>query len=54
MIFSKGRLPTNIHFKNGDKESEIGKDFVYLGINFRVIYVNYMQILPKGAYHQHT
>jgi len=37
MIFSKGRLPTNIHFKNGDKESEIVKDFLYLGINFRII-----------------
>jgi hypothetical protein len=37
MIFSKGRLPKNIHFMNGDKESEIGKDFLYLGILFRVI-----------------
>jgi hypothetical protein len=37
MIFSNGRLPTNIHFKNGDKESENGKEFVYLGINFKVI-----------------
>jgi len=34
MIFSKGRLPTNIHFKNGDKELEIVKDFLYLGIKF--------------------
>jgi hypothetical protein len=25
MIFSKGRLPTNIHFKYGDKELEIEK-----------------------------
>jgi hypothetical protein len=37
MIFSKGRLPKNIHFINRDKESEIGKDFLYLGILFRVI-----------------
>jgi hypothetical protein len=37
MIFSKGRLPKNIHFMNGDKESEIGKKKLYLGILFRVI-----------------
>ena len=34
MIFSKGRLPTNIHFKYEDKEFEIVKDFLYLGIKF--------------------
>jgi hypothetical protein len=41
MIFSKGRLPKNIHFMNGDKESEIGKDFLYLGIllNVEVAYI---------------
>jgi hypothetical protein len=33
MIFSKGRLPTNIHFKHGDKDFEIVKYFLYLGIN---------------------
>lgn len=27
MIFSKGRLPTNIHFKYGDKKLEIVEDF---------------------------
>ena len=30
MIFSKGRLPTNVNFKYGDKELEIVKDFLYL------------------------
>jgi hypothetical protein len=30
----KGRLPTNIHFKYGDKELEIVKDVLYLGIKF--------------------
>jgi len=34
VIFSKGRLPTNIHFNYGDKEFEIVKDFMYLGIKF--------------------
>jgi hypothetical protein len=34
MIFSKGRLPANIHFKQGDKEIEIVKYFLYLGIQF--------------------
>jgi hypothetical protein len=34
MISFKGRLPTNIHFKYGDKEFEIVKDFLYLGIKF--------------------
>ena len=34
MIFSKRRLPTNIHFKYEDKEFEIVKDFWYLGIKF--------------------
>ena len=34
MIFSKGRLPTNVNFKYGDKELEIVKDFLYLGIKF--------------------
>jgi hypothetical protein len=34
MIFSKGRLPANIHFKYGDKELEIVKYFLYLGIQF--------------------
>jgi hypothetical protein len=33
MILSKGRLPTNIHFKHGDKHFEIVKYFLYLGIN---------------------
>jgi hypothetical protein len=27
-------LPTHIHFKYGDKELEIVKDFLYLGIKF--------------------
>ena len=31
MICSKGRLPTNINFKYGNKELEIEKDFLYLG-----------------------
>jgi hypothetical protein len=30
---SKGRLPTNINCKYGDKEFEIVKYFLYLGIN---------------------
>jgi hypothetical protein len=34
LIFSKGRLPTNIHFKYGDKKLEIVEDFLYLGIKF--------------------
>ena len=34
MIFSKGRLPTNIHFKYGDKELDIVNDILYLGIQF--------------------
>jgi hypothetical protein len=34
MICSKGRLPTNINFKYGNKELEIEKDFLYLGIKF--------------------
>jgi hypothetical protein len=34
MISFKGTLPTNIHFKYGDKEFEIVKDFLYLGITF--------------------
>ena len=34
MISFKGRLPTNIHFKYGDKEFEIVKDFLYLRIKF--------------------
>jgi hypothetical protein len=34
VFFSKGRLPTHIHFKYGDKELEIVKDFLYLGIKF--------------------
>ena len=34
MIFSKGRLPTNIHFKNGDKELEIVKKKLCLRIKF--------------------
>jgi hypothetical protein len=33
MIFSKGRLSTNINFKYGDKEFEIVKYFLYLGIH---------------------
>ena len=33
MILSKGRLPTNIHFKHGDKDFEILKYLLYLGIN---------------------
>jgi hypothetical protein len=34
MISFKGRLPTNIHFKHRDKEFEIVKDCLYLGIKF--------------------
>jgi hypothetical protein len=34
LIFSKGRLPTNIHFKYWDKKLEIVEDFLYLGIKF--------------------
>jgi hypothetical protein len=34
MISFKGTLPTNIHFKYGDKEFEIVKDVLYLGIKF--------------------
>jgi hypothetical protein len=34
MIFPKGRLPTSMHFKHGDKELEIVKDFLYFGIKF--------------------
>jgi hypothetical protein len=34
MISFKGTLPINIHFKYGDKEFEIVKDFLYLGIKF--------------------
>ena len=34
MMSFKGRLPTNIHFKYGDKEIEIVRDFLYLGIKF--------------------
>jgi hypothetical protein len=34
VILDFGRLPTNIHFKYGDKEFEIVRDFLYLGIKF--------------------
>ena len=34
VIFSKGRVPRNLHFNNNGTNTEIAKDFNYLGIDF--------------------